>query len=131
MKYLLDSNICVHIFRGNEKVKNIFFSKPYSEFRISEIVFTELLYGAYCSANFEKHYTQILDFISEVEVLPISPSLKLFAENKALLKKVGTPIEDFDLLIACTALEYNLIMVTENTKHFERIADIKLENWNQ
>jgi tRNA(fMet)-specific endonuclease VapC len=38
-------------------------------------------------------------------------------------------ISDFDLLIGCTAIENNLIMVTENLKEFERIEGIKLENW--
>jgi len=38
-------------------------------------------------------------------------------------------ISDFDLLIACTAVENNLIMVTENVREFERVTDIKIENW--
>jgi len=38
-------------------------------------------------------------------------------------------ISDFDLLIGCTAVEYEMIMVTENVKEFKRIEDIKVENW--
>jgi tRNA(fMet)-specific endonuclease VapC len=42
---------------------------------------------------------------------------------------MGKLISDFDLLIGCTAVENNLIMVTENIREFERIENIKLENW--
>ena len=38
-------------------------------------------------------------------------------------------ISDFDLLIGCTALANNLIMVTENTREFSRIKNIRIENW--
>jgi len=45
------------------------------------------------------------------------------------LQKEGKIISDFDLLIGCTSLENKLIMVTENMKDFERISEIKIENW--
>lgn len=38
-------------------------------------------------------------------------------------------ISDFDLLIGCTALEKDLVMVTENVREFERITNLKIENW--
>ncbi len=38
-------------------------------------------------------------------------------------------ISDFDLLIGCTSIENDLIMVTENIKEFDRIKGIKIENW--
>jgi len=40
-------------------------------------------------------------------------------------------ISDFDLLIGCTAVEKDMIMVTENVREFERISNIKIENWIQ
>lgn len=58
-------------------------------------------------------------------------SLDLFAKEKARLRKVGTPIDDFDLLIGVTSINHNLIMVTNNTKHFERIQNIELEDWTK
>jgi tRNA(fMet)-specific endonuclease VapC len=55
----------------------------------------------------------------------------LYAKEKARLRKAGTPIDDFDLLIGATAVTHKLIMVTNNTKHFKRINGIKLEDWTR
>ena len=67
--------------------------------------------------------------MSKIQVLPISEILELFAKEKFKLRKLGTPISDFDLLIASTSVKYKLIMVTENTSEFQRVSKIKLENW--
>jgi len=45
------------------------------------------------------------------------------------LRKRGALIDDFDLLIGCSAIANKLILVTENEKHFNRIRKIKIENW--
>jgi tRNA(fMet)-specific endonuclease VapC len=52
-----------------------------------------------------------------------------YGKEKARLRKTGTMISDLDLFIGCTAIENDLIMVTENKSEFERISEIKLENW--
>ena len=54
-----------------------------------------------------------------------------FAKEKVRLKKQGTLIEDFDLLIASTAVSNRLIMVTDNVKHFKRVKNIVIENWKE
>ena len=66
---------------------------------------------------------------SSLDVIPISDSLGVFAEEKSRLRKQGEPIDDFDLLIAATAIKHKLILVTDNIRHMERVKDIKLENW--
>jgi len=53
----------------------------------------------------------------------------LYGKEKARLRKAGTLISDLDLFIGCTAVENDLIMVTENTSEFGRISDIKIQNW--
>ena len=70
-------------------------------------------------------------FLRDMEVLPISPCLPVFAAEKSRLKKLGQPIPDFDLLIGATAIHHGLTLVTNNTKHFQRIQDIQLEDWTQ
>ena len=62
-------------------------------------------------------------------VLPIDNAIETYGINKAYLESKGMSIDDFDLLIGSTATNYNLIMVTENIKHFERIQNIRIENW--
>jgi predicted nucleic acid-binding protein len=55
--------------------------------------------------------------------------MEIFSDLKAKYRKVGITIDDFDLLIAATALTYNQIVVTNNVKHFSRIEELKIENW--
>jgi len=55
----------------------------------------------------------------------------LAARQKASLRKAGTPVEDFDLLIGCTALCDNRILLTGNRKHMERIEGLELEDWGE
>ena len=68
-------------------------------------------------------------FVAAIEVLPISEGIELFAREKARLTCQGLPIEDFDLLIACTAIAHNCILVSENLKHMDRIEGLRAENW--
>lgn len=64
-------------------------------------------------------------------ILPIRPTIEKYGDYKSLLKKQGLLIDDFDLLIGCTAVHNKLIMVTENVKHLSRIPNILIENWIQ
>ena len=129
MKYLLDTNICIHFFRGRfnlyEKLEQI----ELSNCAISEITLAELVYGAENSDNPEKNHKLIDELSDQITILPIFESISLYGKEKARLRKLGIMISDFDLLIGCTAVEKQMIMVTENTKEFERINRISLENW--
>lgn len=49
----------------------------------------------------------------------------MYAQEKNRLRIQGTPVEDFDLLIASAAIAKNLIIITDNTKHFSRIKGVK------
>jgi tRNA(fMet)-specific endonuclease VapC len=129
MNYLLDSNICIHLFRGRQDVYEKINKVNIEKCSISEITYLELLYGAECSSNPVKNKKIIADFISTVRVIPISDTLERFAVEKSKLKKKGLLISDFDLLIGVTALIYKFILVTENTREFERIPKLKFENW--
>jgi len=57
------------------------------------------------------------------------PVMDCFGEVKAHLEKSGTPIDDFDLLIGCTALTMNYAIVTNNVRHYQRIPGLKVVNW--
>jgi tRNA(fMet)-specific endonuclease VapC len=98
---------------------------------ISEITLAELVFGAENSDNPKKNYEIIEKFINQLTVLPIFDSIYIYGKEKSRLRKGGRMINDFDLLIGCTAVEKDLIMVTENVKEFERISNIKIGNWIQ
>ncbi|HDR51587.1 MAG TPA: type II toxin-antitoxin system VapC family toxin [Mariniphaga anaerophila] len=129
MKYLLDSNICIHFFRGKFGVIDKLRTVGLRNCAISEITLAELVFGAENSDKPEKNHEIIEQFINQLTILPIIDSIRLYSKEKSRLRKEGKMINDFDLLIGCTAVEKDLIMVTENVKEFERISGIRIENW--
>jgi tRNA(fMet)-specific endonuclease VapC len=131
MKYLLDTNICIHYFRGKFGVIDKFRSIGISNCAISEITLAELVFGAENSENPEKNHTIITKFINQLTILPIFDAIHTYGKEKVRLRRIGKMISDFDLLIGCTAVEKELLMVTENVNEFERISNIKVENWIQ
>ncbi len=96
---------------------------------ISEITLAELKFGVEKSEKPEKNKKALDNFLSGVQILPIFHSLDLYAKEKARLQKIGTPVDDFDILIGVTSIVHKLIMVTNNIVHFKRINGIKLEDW--
>ncbi len=68
----------------------------------------------------------LIDYYS---VIGIDDAVETFCKEKLRLEKVGTPIEDFDLLIGATAKEYGFTVVTHNVKHFNRIEGLSVEDW--
>lgn len=127
--YLLDTNICVHFMRLKFGVAECIEKIGWEQCCISEITVAELLYGAERSNNPAKNRLLVEQFCQDIEIIPITTCLKVFAQNKAILCEQGTPIEDLDLLIGSTASANGLIMVTENVKHLQRIPNIRIENW--
>lgn len=129
MKFLLDSDISIFLLQGKykimEKIKEVGIQNCY----ISEITIAELKYGAVKSANVEKHSKEVEKLEQLFAVVPIYECLDLFAREKVRLKKAGSLIPDFDLLIGSSAVWHNFVMVTNNEKHLSRIEGIKIENW--
>ncbi len=130
MKYLLDTNICVHFLRGKFEIDKILKIKGLNNCYISEISVLELRFGAENSADKVKSHKAVDNFLKGIVVIPIFGSIRKYAEEKVRLNKLGKPQNDeFDLLIGATAIENKLILVTENTKDFERLEGIEIENW--
>jgi tRNA(fMet)-specific endonuclease VapC len=130
-KYLIDTNIAIYYLKGrfnlNEKFEEVFTENCF----ISEITLAELKFGVENSQKPEKNRKALEDFLSGIKVLPIFHSLDTYAKEKARLRKAGTPIDDFDLLIGVTSVTHGLIMVTNNTSHFKGIKGIILEDWTK
>ena len=130
MKYLLDTNMCIYWLKGINGIDIKMSSVDIDDVAISVITLAELLYGAYNSNNVEKNLSKIKNFEEVVNILELNREcLELYAKIKAKLKADGNILDDFDILIAVTALNNNSIIVTNNVKHFERIEGLTLENW--
>lgn len=133
-RYLLDTNICIAILKENLNVTKALSQVEMSQCYISEITVIELKVGAIlgkAKAPKGRYVDQHIDsFINNLTVIPISTSIDFFAEEKVRLQLAGTPAHNnFDLLIGCTAVANNLVMVTDNIKDFKNIKEIKIENW--
>ncbi len=129
MRYLLDSNICIHFLRGSFDIDKKLEAVGLNNCYISEITLAELIVGAEKSNNPNKNHKIINTFVEHLTVLPIFGAIPFYGKEKVRLQKQGIMISDFDLLIGSTAVENNMIMVTENIREFERIKDIEIENW--
>lgn len=131
-QYLLDTNICIFLLRGQYDVDKKIDEVGLENCHISEITMAELKYGAElgCKKGIKQRAQGLDSFLSSIQILPISNAIDLYASEKARLRLAGTPADDdFDLLIGCTAIVNDLIMVTENIKDFKNFSNIKLENW--
>ncbi|MFN6117481.1 MAG: type II toxin-antitoxin system VapC family toxin [Flavobacteriales bacterium] len=127
--FLLDTNICIFFNKGIGSVRDHLGSIGFDRCAISEITFAELLYGVERSDAKEKNRRTLEIFLTDISILPIHQALPLFASEKARLRKIGEPIDNFDLLIGATAVHHGLTLVTNNTKHFQRIQGIQLQDW--
>jgi len=129
-KLLLDSDILIYFLKGNRQVVEHVAKHDPEDLLTSRINYTELLYGAYNSARVENNLRIILPFLENFEILEFDKSAsEIFAKEKARLKKSGTLIADMDLMIASIAIANDVALVTNNSKHFERVKNLKLVRW--
>ncbi len=131
MNYLLDTNICIFYLNGKFDMKTKIEKVGLTNCYISEITVAELKFGAEKSDRQEEKRIIISEFISQLQIVPIFSSIDLYAIEKARLSNEGMIIDDFDLLIGVSAIVNTMIMVTNNTKHFERIKNIELQDWTK
>jgi len=129
MKFLLDTNICIYMFKGLYGLPARISTVGFDEFAISEITLAELIFGAYKSKQIERNLSVVNEFSQNIAILPIIGALDFYGREKARLQSLGQPIGDLDLLIGSTALANNMIVVTRNVREFQRIQNLNVENW--
>lgn len=130
-KYLIDTNICIYYIKGKFDLNKKFEKADPENCFISEISLAELKFGVANSDKKEKNQKALDNFLTGIKVVPIFHSLDLYASEKARLRKAGTPVDDFDILIGVTSVTHNLTLVTNNTDHFKRLKGIVLEDWTK
>ena len=131
MKYLLDTNICIYLFRGKYDIDNRIEQVGEENCSISEITLAELVYGAEYSKNPKKNFGLINDLIQSVSVIPVYDAIPTYGKQKARLRREGRLIGDFDLLIGSSSIANKMIMVTQNVNEFNRLQGIQIEDWTK
>ena len=131
--YLLDTNICIYIIKKKPAdVLKTLKTKSKKDIYISSITIAELEYGIAKSQFPEKNKIALIKFLSIFNILPFDDNDAVdFGEIKKELEKKGKIIGPMDLLLAAQAKSKKLILVTNNTKEFERVEGLKIENWLQ
>ncbi|NJP12350.1 MAG: type II toxin-antitoxin system VapC family toxin [Leptolyngbyaceae cyanobacterium RU_5_1] len=131
MRYLLDTNTCIIYLKGrNLNLKQRLEAVPISEIAVCSIVKSELCFGAMKSANPERNFALQQAFLEQFVSLPFDDlAATTFGVIRAQLETRGTPIGAYDLQIAAIALANNLILVTHNTREFERVDGLQVEDW--
>lgn len=130
MKYLIDTNICIYLLKKRDEVlRKKFNSFSTEDFSVSVISVAELEFGISNSEQQESNRVAILKFLSQFTLLTFNEEdARAYGYIQSKLRQAGTPIGEFDTLIAAQAINRNLILLT-NDNHFSRIPNVRIENW--
>lgn len=132
MRYLLDTNICIAVLRGDFNYKEILEEIVSNDCYISEITLYELKVGEAIARGKRVGFKNqgLEKLVALFNVVPITNVIDYASDEKARLQLAGTHLDDdFDLLIGCTSVVYGMKMVTENSRHFKNIRGIDIEDW--
>jgi len=131
MKYLLDTNSCIrYLNKRSETIINHMRQHQPTDIVVCSVVKAELFTGAMKSEYPERTLKKQIHFLSKFISLPFDDkSATEYSKIRASLEKAGTPIGPNDLLIASIAIANALILVSNNTREFQRITELHLENW--
>lgn len=128
--YALDTNTLIDFFRQSGRITAHLQLTPASQIHIPSVVWLELEYGLLRSHRPEAQRRGMEAVARAYALVHFDrQSAQAAAMVKHTLDTAGTPIGHFDLLIAGTALAHQLTLVTRNTREFERVPGLWVENW--
>jgi len=132
LRYLLDTNICIYAMKHHVNVLRRMQQARVDGMCVSAVVAAELAFGVARSAmaNRENNQAALQRFLAAMSVQPWTEDvIWVYGAQRQVLKQAGTPIREMDLLIAAHAMTLGLTLVTNNSREFERVEGLKLENW--
>jgi len=129
--YMLDTDTCISLIKARpDKISRRLSRLPVEDVGVSSVVAAELWYGVALSEKKKLNEAALRDFLDFVNVLDWpSGACPVYGRIRAHLKKKGTPIGAMDLLIASHAVFLSAALVTNNTREFDRVPELKVENW--
>ncbi len=130
-KVMLDTNICIYLIKNKPiEVKEKFNAYEVGEICISSITVSELYYGVHKSQMVEKNLQALALFLAPLNIVDFNEKASIgYGKIRAVLESKGNVIGSLDMLIAAHAMSLGVTLVTNNTKEFERVDGLKLENW--
>lgn len=130
--YMLDTDMCSYLIRRHSRrIEEHFSSLRPEEICISVIVRAELLFGLKRLPETHRLQLSVRRFLRLTRALPWgADAADYYADIRHQLATAGKPIGELDMMIAAHALAANAVLVTNNVRHFQRIAQpLTLENW--
>lgn len=129
--YMLDTDIASYAMKKtSRKVLDRLSQAPVTDICISSIVLAELEFGVAASPRPVEDRARLDVFLRYLEVFDFPPeAAREYGQIRAELKRRGTQIGANDMLIAAHARHLALTLVTNNTREFERVPGLKIENW--
>lgn len=131
IRYLLDTNICIYIAKRHPiEVRERFESLALNEVSMSVVTFGEMRFGAEKSQKRDVSLKILENLASQIQILPLPKLAGMrYGIIRHQLQKIGQPIGNNDLWIAAHAITADLVLVTNNTREFQRVDGLRFENW--
>ena len=129
--YMLDTNICIYVLKKRPiAVRDKFDNVRRDQIYISIITYAELKFGVEKSLSKKMNQEILNEFLARLQIRPWDEkAANHYAKIRFQLEKQGTPIGNMDLMIASHARSCGYKLVTNNLKEFDRVPDLKLDNW--
>ena len=126
-RYLIDTDWIIDALNNQAAAIDHLINLAPEGLAVSLISYGELWEGARFARDPERELNGLATFLQGKELLTLSVEImRRFGDLRGALRRIGQPLSDFDLLVAATVLEHDLILVTRNVRHFQRIPDLML-----
>ena len=128
MQYLIDTDWSIDYLNEIQRVKTRVDQLKPDGIGISIISIAELYDGVVGATDPERSERELLEFLGQ-GITPVeldTATCRLFAQERSRLRRAGTPIGDFDLMIGATAVRHDLTLLSNNRRHFQRIAGLTI-----
>lgn len=127
--YLLDTNVCIALMQGNRQAA-LQFNRIFPQCYTTTIVIAELYKGIFGSQQVQRNLQTLEEFTTYLAIESFDlAAAEEFGRIQAELKQMGRPTGEIDAFIAAVARSRQSVLVTNNTRHFENIAGLQLEDW--
>jgi predicted nucleic acid-binding protein len=127
MKYLIDTDWLIDYLKGKAAAGQLLDHLVHEGIAISLITYGEIWEGIYYGKDPKGQGQIFRAFLQATPVLPLTEnSMESFALIRGSLRAQGQLIGDADILIAATALDHDLTLVTQNIRHFRRVPNLAL-----
>ena len=127
--YLVDTDWAIHHLKGNASICEELHVLQPAGLGLSVIALAELYEGVYYSSETEESEQKLNQFLSSLYIIDVDEeTARIFGLERGKLRAAGTMIGNMDLMIAATALQYDLTLLSNNRRHFDRIDRLRVES---